>query len=97
MEQAINRVLTDASLDISDIDMIIPHQANERIIQSVAKSMNISIDKFMINLSEYGNTSAASIPMTISDYVDQQGLRGQKILLVGFGGGFTWGSAILQL
>ncbi|HCZ23495.1 MAG TPA: 3-oxoacyl-ACP synthase, partial [Acholeplasmataceae bacterium] len=52
---------------------------------------------FMINLSEYGNTSAASIPMTISDYVDQQGLRGQKILLVGFGGGFTWGSAILQL
>jgi 3-oxoacyl-[acyl-carrier-protein] synthase-3 len=97
MEQAIRRVLHDAALDISDIDMIIPHQANERIIQSVAKSMDIPLEKFMMNLSEYGNTSAASIPMTISDYIDQYSMHGQKILLVGFGGGFTWGSAIIQL
>ena len=97
MQQAIRRVLNDASLDISDIDMIIPHQANERIIQAVAKAMDIPLEKFMINLSEYGNTSAASIPMTVSDYVDQYGMHGQKILLVGFGGGFTWGSAIIQL
>lgn len=97
MEQAIRKVLSDARLDIQDIDKIIPHQANERIIQSVAKSMDIPIEKFMMNLSEYGNTSAASIPMTISDYFDLNDVRGQKILLVGFGGGFTWGSAILQL
>ncbi len=97
MEQAIHKVLEDAKLDIRDIDKIIPHQANERIIQSVAKSMDIPIEKFMMNLSEYGNTSAASIPMTISDYFDQQDVKGQKILLVGFGGGFTWGSAIIQL
>ncbi|HRX44954.1 MAG TPA: beta-ketoacyl-ACP synthase III, partial [Acholeplasmataceae bacterium] len=71
MQQAILKVLNDANLDISEIDMIIPHQANERIIQSVSKSMNIPIEKFMMNLSEYGNTSAASIPMTISDYFDQ--------------------------
>ena len=97
MEQAIRKVLDDAKLDIADIDMIIPHQANERIIQSVAKSMNIPLDKFMMNLSEYGNTSAASIPMTIADYFDQNQIKGQKLLLVGFGGGFTWGSAIIQL
>lgn len=97
MEQAIHKVLDDAKLDITDIDMIIPHQANERIIQSVAKSMNIPLEKFMMNLSEYGNTSAASIPMTISDYFDQHQIKGQKLLLVGFGGGFTWGSAIIQL
>ena len=97
MEQAIHKVLNDANLDIRDIDKIIPHQANERIIQSVAKSMDIPLEKFMMNLSEYGNTSAASIPMTISDYLDQNEVKGQKILLVGFGGGFTWGSAILQL
>jgi len=97
MEQAIHKVLNDANLDIRDIDKIIPHQANERIIQSVAKSMDIPLEKFMMNLSEYGNTSAASIPMTISDYFDQNEVKGQKILLVGFGGGFTWGSAILQL
>lgn len=97
MQQAIRKVLDDAKLDISDIDMIIPHQANERIIQSVAKSMSIPLEKFMMNLSEYGNTSAASIPMTIADYFDQNQIKGQKLLLVGFGGGFTWGSAIIQL
>lgn len=97
MQQAILRVLKDANLDISDINMIIPHQANERIIQAVSKNMNIPLDKFMMNLRDYGNTSAASIPITIADYVDQYPSKNQKILLVGFGGGFTWGSAIIQL
>jgi 3-oxoacyl-[acyl-carrier-protein] synthase-3 len=50
-----------------------------------------------LNFINHGNTSAASIPMTISDYIDQYSMHGQKILLVGFGGGFTWGSAIIQL
>ena len=97
MEQAIRKVLEDASLLPEDIDIIIPHQANERIIQSVSKSMGIPMEKFMLNLSEYGNTSAASIPLTISEYFDQNETKNKKILLVGFGGGFTWGSAILQL
>ncbi len=97
MEDAIFRVLKDANLTIEDIDMIIPHQANERIIQSVAKSMGIPMDKFMINLKEYGNTSSASIPMTISEYYDQTFTKNKTILLVAFGGGFTWGSAILHL
>jgi 3-oxoacyl-[acyl-carrier-protein] synthase III len=97
MEQAIHKVLDESGLDISEIDQIIPHQANERIIQSVSKSMGIPLEKFMLNLSQYGNTSAASIPITISEYFDREDIKGQKILLVGFGGGFTWGSAILQL
>jgi 3-oxoacyl-[acyl-carrier-protein] synthase-3 len=97
MEDAIYRVLKDANLTIEDIDIIIPHQANERIIQSVAKSMGIPMDKFMINLKEYGNTSAASIPITISEYFDKTFTKNKTILLVAFGGGFTWGSAILHL
>jgi len=97
MEQAIRNVLDDAKLSPEDIDVIIPHQANERIIQSVSKSMGIPMEKFMLNLSEYGNTSAASIPITIAEYFDQNDTKHKKILLVGFGGGFTWGSAILQL
>ncbi|MBN2300506.1 MAG: ketoacyl-ACP synthase III [Acholeplasmataceae bacterium] len=97
MEQAIHKILNESQLTIDDIDMVIPHQANERIIQSVAKSTGIPISKFMMNLSEYGNTSAASIPLTISEYYDQNETKGKKILLVGFGGGFTWGSAILKL
>jgi len=97
MESAIIKILDEAKLSIHDIDIVIPHQANERIIQSVSKSTGIPIEKFMLNLSEYGNTSAASIPITISEYFDQVDTKGKKILLVGFGGGFTWGSAILQL
>lgn len=97
MEEAIHKVLDESGLSIDDIDMVIPHQANERIIQSVSKSTGIPMSKFMLNLSEYGNTSAASIPLTISEYFDSHDVKGKKILLVGFGGGFTWGSAILQL
>lgn len=96
MESSINRVLKDAKLKMEDIDIIIPHQANERIIMAVSKSMGVPMEKFMLNLSEYGNTSAASIPMTISEYMDKNKINHQKILLVGFGGGFTYGSAILQ-
>jgi 3-oxoacyl-[acyl-carrier-protein] synthase-3 len=97
MEEAIHRVLKDANLTLEDIDLIIPHQANERIISAVAKSMGVPLEKFMLNLKEYGNTSAASIPITISDYYDQNYTKNKTILLVGFGGGFTWGSAILHL
>ncbi|MBU1094650.1 MAG: ketoacyl-ACP synthase III [Firmicutes bacterium] len=97
MEGAIVKILNESHLKIEDIDMVIPHQANERIIQSVSKSTGIPIEKFMLNLSEYGNTSAASIPITISEYFDRKDVKGKKILLVGFGGGFTWGSSILQL
>jgi 3-oxoacyl-[acyl-carrier-protein] synthase-3 len=96
MEKSIYRILDDAKMTMDDIDIIIPHQANERIIQSVAKSSGIPMDKFMLNLSEYGNTSAASIPITIAEYAEKNEMKGKKMLLVGFGGGFTWGSAILQ-
>lgn len=96
MEKSIYKILDDANMSIDDIDVIIPHQANERIIQSVAKSSGISMDKFMLNLAEYGNTSAASIPITIAEYAEKHNMKGKKMLLVGFGGGFTWGSAILQ-
>lgn len=96
MEKSIYRILDDAKMTMDDIDIIIPHQANERIIQSVAKSSGIPMDKFMLNLSEYGNTSAASIPITIAEYAEKYDMKGKKMLLVGFGGGFTWGSAILQ-
>ncbi|MDX9691526.1 MAG: beta-ketoacyl-ACP synthase III [Acholeplasmataceae bacterium] len=96
MEKSIYQILKDANMTIDDIDIIIPHQANERIIQSVAKSSGIPMDKFMLNLAEYGNTSAASIPITIAEYAEQNDIKNKKMLLVGFGGGFTWGSAILQ-
>jgi 3-oxoacyl-[acyl-carrier-protein] synthase III len=97
MEKSIQKILIEANMTIDDIDKVIPHQANVRIIQSVAKSMDIPIEKMMINLGEYGNTSAASIPITVAEYMEQNESKGKNILLVGFGGGFTWGSAILKL
>jgi len=96
MQASIHKVLSDAHLSIEDIDFIIPHQANERIIQSVSKAMGIPMEKFMLNLSRYGNTSAASIPITIAEYYEQSKTKNQYLLLVGFGGGFTWGSAIIR-
>lgn len=96
VEKSILKVLADANLTIDDIDHIIPHQANERIIMSVAKSMNVSMDKFVMNIASYGNTSAASIPLTLSEYKEKH-KETKRVLFVGFGGGFTYGAAIVEV
>lgn len=96
VEKSILKVLEDSNLTIDDIDHIIPHQANERIIMSVAKSMNVSMDKFVMNIASYGNTSAASIPLTLSEYKEKH-KETKRVLFVGFGGGFTYGAAIVEV
>lgn len=96
IQKSINEVLKLANLTLNDIDNIIPHQANERIIQSVAKSLNIPMHKFSMNIESYGNTSAASIPLLLAEYI-ASGHKNETILLVGFGGGFTYGAAILYI
>lgn len=96
IESSIKKVLGDANMTLDDIDHIIPHQANKRIIQSVAKSMNISEDIFEMNIQKYGNTSAASIPITLSEYKKKYTNK-KRVILVGFGGGFTYGAAIVEV
>ncbi len=97
VSEAIEKALTDADLTIDDIKVIIPHQANERIIKSVSKSNKIPLDKFYLNISEYGNTSSASIPIAFSEALkDGTIVRGDKVLLVGFGAGLTWGATIIE-
>jgi 3-oxoacyl-[acyl-carrier-protein] synthase-3 len=99
VERAISKVLNDTNLTIDNFDKIIPHQANVRIIQSVAKSLKIDMSKFFVNLEEYGNTSAASIAIALDEYLEvpeNQKTNG-RIMLVGFGGGFTFGGAMLTL
>lgn len=95
VEKSIRHILDVNHLTIDDIDAILPHQANERIIQSVAKSMDIPMSKFELNIATYGNTSAASIPILIAEYMTKH--QNKRVLLVGFGGGFTWGSAIIEV
>jgi 3-oxoacyl-[acyl-carrier-protein] synthase-3 len=96
IEKSILKVLNDANLSLDDIDHIIPHQANERIILAVSKSMNVSMDKFVMNIASYGNTSAASIPLTLSEYKKKHS-ETKTLLFVGFGGGFTYGAAIVKV
>lgn len=96
--EAINKLLEEEQLSLDDIDYIVPHQANARIIAYTAKKMHVSIDKFYLNLDKYANTSSASIPIALSEMQDKNILKkGMKIVLVGFGGGLTFGSALIEL
>ena len=89
--------LEKAKLDVSELSMVFPHQANSRIIESAAKRMKFPIEKFYMNLSRYGNTSSASVGLALGEAVEK-GLvkKGDNIALTGFGGGLTYGSAIIK-
>ncbi len=81
----------------ADIDLFIPHQANIRIIEAIAKKLDVSMDKFFVNVDRIGNTSAASVPIALTEARAAGRIQpGMKVLLAAFGGGFTWGSALLQ-
>lgn len=98
MEEAVRAVLKESSLTIDDVKLIIPHQANKRIIDFVAKKLRQNEEKFFINLNKYGNTSAASIPIALAEAVEERRLqKGDKVILVGFGAGLTWGATILEI
>lgn len=92
----VNLILKENNLNIEDIKYIIPHQANLRIIESAAKKLNLGMDKFYVNLNEYGNTSSACIPICMVE-MDEKGLlkKGDKIITVAFGGGLTFGAALI--
>ena len=90
-------VLDQAGLGVDDIDWLIPHQANIRIMQATARRLGVPTEKVIATVGEHGNTSAASIPLALDLAVrDGRIQRGQKILLEGVGGGFTWGAALLE-
>lgn len=94
--------IVDETLDAnqmskSDIDWLVPHQANIRIIKATAKKLNMSMDNVVVTVDRHGNTSAASIPLALDEAVrDGRIQRGQTLLLEAFGGGFTWGSALVR-
>ncbi|KYH28741.1 MULTISPECIES: beta-ketoacyl-ACP synthase III [Clostridium] len=97
MIHSIGKVLKDTQYTLDDIDYIVPHQANLRIIDFVAKKLKLDKDKFYINLDRYGNTSGASIPIAL-DEMNEKGLlkKGDKIIIVGFGGGLTFGAHLIK-
>lgn len=91
------RVLKRAGLTAADVDWFIPHQANIRIIQSAAKRLKLPMEKVIVNVDRYGNTSAASIPIALAEARDQGKIKkGDMLVLVGFGAGLTWGGCALK-
>ena len=97
MADASDRALDGAKLSAGDIDLMIPHQANIRIIEATAKHAGISMDKVYVNVDRFGNTSAASIPIALSE-AQEKGLikDGSTVMFVAFGAGFTWGSMVVR-
>ena len=94
---SIKDILQKNNMTIDDIDYIVPHQANVRIIEYVAKKLKTSMDKFYMNIDTYGNTSSASIPLALNEMYNKGILqKGQNLLLVGFGGGLTYGSSLIK-
>ena len=97
MTETSQAVLDSAGLSLADIDLIVPHQANVRIIEAIARRLDVSMDRVVVNLDRYGNTSAASIPLALCEAADSGRLRdGMLVLVTAFGGGVTWGSALLR-
>lgn len=94
---SIEEVLKQAELTTDELALIIPHQANVRIIETAAKKLKLPLDKFYLNVEQTGNTSAASIPIALCDAVDEGRLKpDDNIAFVGFGGGLTWGASLVK-
>jgi len=95
--EAVQGVLDRTGIELDDIDLIIPHQANIRIIDAAVETLGIKQEKVFVNVDRYGNTSAASIPIALHEAVEQGRIqRGNNVLLVGFGAGLTWGSCLFR-
>ncbi len=98
MESSAERAIELAGITPEEVDLLIPHQANIRIIKATGSRVKVDVDKVYINVQEYGNTSAASIPIAF-DEAREQGIigEGSVVVMVAFGGGFTWGSLVVRL
>ena len=98
LEKAAHAVLAKAGKTEADIDWLVPHQANIRIMQSTARKLKLSMDKVIVTVDQHGNTSAASIPLALDHGVRSGQIQpGQTVMLEGVGGGFTWGAVLLKL
>lgn len=97
LESLVRETLNENKLKVAQLSLLIPHQANLRIIQATAERLNIPIEKVFVNIDKYGNTSAASIPIALDEAVREGRIRdGDYVLLEAFGGGLTWASALIK-
>ena len=98
LDMIVDETLSANNLAKEDIDWVVPHQANIRILEATAKKLNMNMDKLIVTIGEQGNTSAASIPLALDFGIKQKKIKpGHLILMEAFGGGFTWGSALIRI
>lgn len=95
MSDVVKKVMEKNELEVSDIHWLVPHQANKRIIETVSKMVEFPMDRIMVNIQRYGNTTAGTLPLCLWDYESQLN-KGDKLILTAFGGGFTWGAIYLK-
>jgi 3-oxoacyl-[acyl-carrier-protein] synthase-3 len=98
LDESARETLAAAGMSLSDIDWLIPHQANVRILEATARKLEVPREKLVVTVDHHGNTSAASVPLALDEYVRAGRIRpGHRVLLQGVGGGFTWGSSMVTL
>jgi 3-oxoacyl-[acyl-carrier-protein] synthase III len=98
LEESARETVAAADMRLEDIDWLVPHQANVRILEATARKLGLPREKLVLTLDHHGNTSAASVPLALDEYVRAGSIRtGQRLLLQGVGGGFTWGSCVVTL
>ena len=91
------QAVADAGLELDDVDLLVPHQANVRIIDATARRMDLPPEKVFLNIASYGNTSAATVPIALTEALEEERIApGDNIVFVAFGGGLTWGAATLK-
>jgi 3-oxoacyl-[acyl-carrier-protein] synthase-3 len=97
MSEVIRDAAERQNISVKDIDWIVPHQANQRILEGVAERLDYPVDQFYINLQKYGNSSGASIPIALDEAVRDGSIKdGDLVVLASFGGGLTWASATVR-
>ena len=97
LSEIVEQTLSANNMQKSDLDWLVPHQANFRIIKATAKKLDMSLDQVVLTLEKYGNTSAATVPTALDEAIrDGRVKRGQHLLLEAFGGGFAWASALVR-
>ena len=98
LDESARETVSAAGMNLQDIDWLIPHQANVRILEATARKLGLPREKLVVTVGHHGNTSAASVPLALDEYVRAGRIRaGQRVLLQGVGGGFTWGSSLVTL
>lgn len=98
LDKVANEALQIAKMDASEVDWIVPHQANIRIMQGTAKKLGLGMDKMIVTVDQHGNTSAASIPLALDAGVRDGRIKpGQNVMMEGVGGGFTWGAVLARM